>query len=224
MKRSFTTIAASLTALGLALGANTAAADSNDAKWYATAQIGVGSLSSSTLTYSDGTNTETANAEFEASFVGGGTLGYRFDNGWNLEGEITYRRNDLEPLSLPGLGDFTGGDFASLGIAVNALYNFSIGDSGKLTGYIGPGFVYFQEIDIDFDQADQQELSFETDDTAFQIKFGGRYDFNDNWFMDAGATWLTADSVKLELPADSSQTITSDYEHWAFRIGAGFRF
>ena len=224
MKIASTRTAATIATLGLMLAANVAGARENYSKWYATAQVGLGSLSSSSLSYSDGISSETTSANFEESFAGGGTLGYRIGNGWSVEGEIQYRRNDLEAVDVPTLGSFSGGDFASLGIAVNALYNFDIGESGKLSGYVGPGFVYFEEIDIDFDQAGEQELSFETDDTAFQIKFGGRYQFSDRWFMDAGATWLTADSVRLELPADSAQTISSDYDHWTLRIGAGLRF
>ena len=79
-----------LAAATMLLITGTALAD-EDNRWYATADLGLGSLGSSTLTYSDGTTTSTAEADFEASFVGGGTLGYRFDNGWNLEGEIMNR-------------------------------------------------------------------------------------------------------------------------------------
>ncbi len=193
-------------------------------KFYASAIVGAGSLSSATLTFRDGTNVSTADGSYEASFAGGGALGYRFDNGWAVEGELMYRRNELDPVSLAGLGDFTGGDFASLAIAVNALYRFDIGSSGKLQGYAGPGLVYFQEIDIDFDDGGQQETSFESDDTAWQFKVGGRYDFSDRWFVDAAATYLVASSVEMELPADSSQRIESDYDHLMLSLGVGWRF
>jgi len=193
-------------------------------KFYASASVGAGSLSSATLTFSDGVNTSTANGKYEASFAGGGAIGYRFDNGWTLEGELMYRRNELDPVSLAGLGDFDGGDFASLGLGVNALYRFDIGSSGKLQGYAGPGIVYFQEIDIDFDNGDQQEISFESDDTAWQFKVGGRYDFSERWFVDAAATYLMAGNVRMELPADPSRTIDSDYDHLTLSLGVGWRF
>ena len=135
-----------------------------------------------------------------------------------------YRRNDLEAIDIPGLGDFTEGDFASLALGINALYRFNFGDSGKWSGYIGPVIVYLQEIDIDFDTGGQQEISFETDDTAFQLKLGARYDFSDRWFAEAGATWMTASGVTMELPEDSAQTIESDYDHLTISAGIGFRF
>ena len=200
-----------------------AEADEAD-RFYASASVGAGSLSSAKLTFSDGVDTSTANGKYEASFVGGGALGYRLDNGWTLEGELTYRRNELDPVSLAGLGNFSGGDFASLGFGLNALYRFNIGSSGKLQGYAGPGLVYFQEIDIDFDDGGQQEISFESDDIAWQLKVGGRYDFSERWFADAALSFLSVSSVRMELPADSSQTVESDYDHLAFSLGVGWRF
>ena len=110
----------------------TSAMANESERFYATASIGAGSLSSATLGFADADNTSSASADFETSFVGGGALGYRFDNGWTLEGELLYRRNELDPVSIPGLGDFDEGDFASLAIGVNALYRFSLGDSGIL--------------------------------------------------------------------------------------------
>lgn len=207
----------------LALAPAIAVADDND-RWYATANIGLGSLADSTLAYSDGTEVESAEASFDPSFAGGGTIGYRFGNNWSLEGEIMYRRNDLEAIDIAGLGNFAEGDFASLALGVNALYHFNFGNSGKWSGYVGPGIVFLQEIDIDFDAGGQQEVSFETDDTAFQLKFGARYDFSERWFAEAGATYLAASGVTMELPEDSAQTIESDYDHWTISAGIGFRF
>ena len=135
-----------------------------------------------------------------------------------------YRRNELDPVDLGALGSFTEGDFASLGIAVNALYRFNIGGNGKFSGYVGPGYVYLQEIDIDFDNDGQQEISFESDDSAFQFKLGGHYDFNDRWYADVAATYLSADSIRMELPASPAETIQSDYEHWTVSFGVGYRF
>jgi opacity protein-like surface antigen len=210
----------------LASGTVLAAAASGEEadKLYASASIGVGLLSSSTLTFDNGDVSSTASGDYDASFAGGGAIGYRFGNGWTLEGELIYRRNELEPVSIAGPGDFSGGDFASLAFGVNALYRFDIGASGRLQGYAGPGFVYFEEIDIDFDDGGEQEISFESDDTAWQFKLGARYDFSDRWFVDAAATYLVASGVRMELPADTVQTIESDYDHLALSVGVGWRF
>lgn len=220
-KSHLNSCASVVTALVLVASSN---ASAEDRAWYATANAGFGSLSSSTLTYSDGTSTSSADAGYESSFTVGGTVGYTFSNNLSLEGELTYRRNDLDPVTLGGLGTFSDGDFASLALAVNALFRFDIGSSGKLSGYAGPGFVYFEEIDIDFDSDGQQEISFENDDTALQLKFGARYTFSDRLFAEAGITYLAAESVRMALPANGAETVESDYDHWNFAVGVGYRF
>ncbi|MGB5256700.1 MAG: outer membrane beta-barrel protein [Woeseiaceae bacterium] len=203
---------------------STTGALADDSGWYATANLGLGNLSSATLTYSDGTNSESSSASFDASFAGGGTIGYQFTNRLAVEGEIMYRRNDLDAVDLPGLGAFSGGDFASLGLGINGVYRFPLGGSDKWSGFVAAGYLLLQEIDIDFDTSGQQEVSFETDDGGPQIKFGGRYDATERWFVEAGATYFDAGSVRMELPGAPLETLQSDYESWTLSIGAGFTF
>lgn len=195
-----------------------------DKPWYTSATVGVGSLESGSLVYRTANDSATADADFSASFAGGGTLGYSFDNGWSLEGEIMYRRNELDPVDFGALGSFEEGDFASLAFGINALYRFNFGDSGKWSAYAGPGIVYFQEIDIDFDNAGQQEISFESDDTALQLKLGTRYNRSNRLFFDASATYLAGSNVEMSLPSDSSEVVEADYNHWALSVGVGWRF
>jgi outer membrane protein W len=207
---------------GLLSAASPAIADQD--RWYLAGNIGLGNLSSTTLSYDDGSTSESDDVSFDASFVGGATIGYRISDRFSVEGDLMYRRNEFDGAQLGSFGTFSGGDFASLGIGINALYRFSVGTSGKLSGYIGPGYVYLQEIDIDFDNGGQQEISFETDDSGLQLKFGGRYDFSDRWFMEAGATYFDGGSIRMEIPSDADQGLTADYQHWSFSLGAGLRF
>ena len=186
--------------------------------------MGLGDLASTTLTYNDGVTTESTAVSFDVSFAGGATLGYRFSDSLSIEGELMYRRNEFDGAQLGTFGSFSGGDFASLGIGINALYRFPIGTNGKLSGYIGPGYLYLQEVDIDFDNDGEQEISFETDDGGFQLKFGGRYDFSESWFVEGGATYFAGSDIRMERPADSSQTLAAEYEHWSVSLAAGFRF
>ena len=208
----------------LGLLSATSAAYADQDRWYLAGNLGVGQLASTTLTYSDGVTPESADVSFDASFAGGATIGYKISNRFSIEGELMYRRNEFGGVQFASLGSFSEGDFASLGIGINALYRFSIGTSGKLSGYIGPGYVYLQEIDIDFDNNNQPEISFETDDGGFQLKFGGRYDFSDRWFAEAGATYFDGGDVRMELPSDTSQSLSAGYEHWTLSVGAGLRF
>ena len=209
--------------LGSAL-AFSAPANADQGRWYATGHVGFGNLASTTLNYSDGVSNESSTVDFDVSFAGGATVGYRLSESFSIEGELMYRRNEFGAVQLGSFGTFSGGDFASLGIGINALYRFSIGASGKFSGYVGPGYLYLQEVDIDFDNNSQQEISFETDDGGLQLKFGGRYDFSDRWFMEAGATYFAGGDIRMELPSDNSQTLAAEYDHWSMSLGAGFRF
>ena len=99
MKNTASKIVASI--IVSAFGGTAAAEES---RWYASASLGAGNLKSTSIVYSDGTDEARADADFSTSFTGGGTLGYRFDNGWNIEGDITYRRNEMDPVDLGAFG------------------------------------------------------------------------------------------------------------------------
>ena len=195
----------------------------DDDKFYATGNIGIGFLGSEDLTYSDSTLTATSEADFDASFAGGGSFGYYLTDNWRVEGEVMYRRNDMKDITLGGVGASTGGDFASLSLGVSALYEFQPTDNPRLKTYVGAGVAFVQEIDIDF-EIDSAETSFETDETALQLQAGARYDLNDRMFVDLTARYLTVSSAKMEFPADTSRTIEADYSPLTLSVGLGWRF
>jgi len=189
--------------------------------WYATADAGIGFLGNQNLTFRDGVITETAEAEFDTSFAGGGTVGYKFSNDWRVEGEIMYRRNELSAFTTPTLGTFSDGDFASLSFGASALYDFDLFGSSNVRSYAGAGIVFLQEVDIDFDQAGV-ETSFETDDIGFQVQFGARYKLSEKLFLDAGVRYLTATGIKMEFPTDAARTVESDYDPLTLTVGLGW--
>ena len=214
---ALTTTVAVLTSL---IGTNALA---DDDKFYATGNIGIGFLGSEDLIYSDSALTATSEADFDASFAGGGTFGYYLTDNWRVEGEVMYRRNDMKGITLGGVGTSTGGDFASLSLGVSALYEFQPTDNPRLKTYVGAGVAFVQEIDIDF-EIDSMETSFETDETGLQLQAGARYDLNDRLFMDLTARYLTVSGAKMEFPADTSRTIESDYSPLTLSLGLGWRF
>ena len=194
-----------------------------DSGFYATGVVGIGFLGSEDLNYRDGTINSTAEGDFDASFAGGGTVGYQLHNDWRVEGELMYRRNDLNEVTLEGVGNSTEGDYASLSVGLSALYDFRPFDNDRLTAYVGAGVVFVQEIDIDF-EIGGVETSFETDDIGLQLQFGGRYDVNESLFMDVGVRYLTLSGVELELPADTSRIVEADYSPLTVTAGLGWRF
>ncbi|MEO0576224.1 MAG: porin family protein [Pseudomonadota bacterium] len=212
-----------IAAAGMALftSMNVAADDAKGA--YVSAVAGVGFLGSQDLNYRDATTTSTAEADFSASFAGGATLGYRFNDAWRIEGELMYRRNDMDAITLDGVGVSAEGDFASLSTGISALYDFRPFDNDRLSAYVGIGAVFVQEIDIDF-EVDSQEVSFETDEVGIQLQLGGRYDFNDAWFLDVGLRYLNVSEVEMQFPSDTSRIVEADYSPVTLSVGLGWRF
>lgn len=208
--------------LGLAASLPLVAA-ADDSRWYVTADVGMNVLGSEDLAYRDGAASGSAEADFDPSFAGGGTVGWRLNDRWRLEGEVMYRRNEMDDLTLPGVGASTGGDFASLSLGASALYDFDLFDSENVTTFVGAGVVFVQEIDIDF-EIGAQETSFETDDIGFQVQFGARYDFGERWFLDTRVRYLALSGVEMEFPADTSRIVESDYAPLTVTAGIGYRF
>ena len=211
-----------LALVGFGLGTQAAIADDN--RWYATADFGLGAAGSSTLLFSDGSNEQSATTDFSASFAGGGSLGYRFDNGWALEADVMYRRNEMDPVEVADLGSFDEGDLASLSLGLNVLYHFELPALPKVNAYAGAGLVRIEEVDIDFDSAGAQEISFETSDSAWQLKLGATYHVSDRWFIDGGLKYLDAGTVRMVQPSDPTQSISADYSHVTASVGVGIRF
>ncbi|MEO1575238.1 MAG: porin family protein [Pseudomonadota bacterium] len=195
----------------------------DDTSFYATGVVGIGFLGSEDLAYRDGVISSTAEADFDPSFTGGGTVGYRLNDAWRIEGELLYRRNEMDEITLDGVGSATEGDFASLSVGLSALYDFRPFDNDRLSAYVGAGVVFVQEIDIDF-EVGGMETSFETDDIGFQVQFGGRYDLNDKLFVDVGVRYLTLSGVEMEFPADTSRIVEADYSPFSVTAGLGWRF
>jgi opacity protein-like surface antigen len=194
-----------------------------DSGFYATGVVGIGFLGSEDLNYRDDMINSTAEGDFDASFAGGGTVGYRLNDDWRIEGELMYRRNDLNDVTLDGVGASTGGDYASLSVGLSALYDFQPFDNDRFSAYVGAGIVLVQEIDIDF-EVGTEEIEFETDELGLQLQFGGRYDLNDSLFLDVGVRYLTLSGAQMEFPGDSSRIVEADYSPITLTAGLGWRF
>lgn len=86
--------------------------------------------------------------KFKMGYVGAVSLGYKFDNGFRVEGEIAYRRNKLKSFSIKdsfgaelSLSDFrASGHTSTTSYMANILYDFDFGYC--LTPYIGAGIGY----------------------------------------------------------------------------------
>jgi opacity protein-like surface antigen len=150
-------------------------------------------------------------------------LGYGFPSGWRVEGEFIYQSVDAKDPGLLPPAPAGSGNYASTGLALNALYDFDLFGSPNATTYLGVGIVQLTEVDIDFEDGGT-ELSYSGSDRAFQLLFGARYRLGERFFMDAGLRYLKASSVRLESENGTLGQIRADYEPWAATVALGLQF
>jgi len=161
--------------------------------------------------------------EFDGGFAGGASIGYAWDN-WRVEGELLYQTNDTDKLSGPGLPDGAdAGDFSSLAVSANAIYEFDLLGSPNARTYVGAGLVWLQEVDLDFDSPDG-ELSYSGDDWGYQIFAGARYRFGEHWQATAEIRYLDSGSVTLDGEGAAPGRIKADYQRTSILVGLGYRF
>ncbi len=193
--------------------------------WYGRAYVGINGTSTDDLTLTvDGASTS-ADADFSASFTGGGSLGYRYNDNVRVEAGIIYRTAEVDKITFDNGGaEFTDGDYSSLTLDVIGYYDFAPrGTSGAWTPYVGGGLSYIQEVDIDFEDADG-ETSFETDDIGFTALAGLRYEPPGPWWIDAELRYLIAGEIDLDSEDSGGGTVSADYDALSLNIGFGYRF
>jgi opacity protein-like surface antigen len=195
----------------------------DDRRGYVTAIVGLTDQRDQTLDFRSGATTSRGEGTFDSGFLGGGAVGYRFDNGWRVEGEFVYQSVDHNGRVFSGVGPSGSGNYASTSVAVNGLYEFDLLGSARARTYVGAGLVYLTEVDIDFETGGSEQ-SFSGTGTGIQLLAGARYDIGERWFIDAGLRYLTASSLELEGEGGATGRIKTDYAPWAATVGVGWRF
>jgi len=118
----------------LALVFITTSAHAADKGMYVAGNLGISLLSDADVEQS---GFPTVEASFDLGFNIGGAIGYDYGN-IRAEGEITYRRNDIDEISVLGFIFPAGGDVSSLGFMVNGYYDFHSANS-PVAPYLGVG-------------------------------------------------------------------------------------
>ena len=213
----------------LALGGMTGA-QAQQSNWYIGGSVPLmfidDSETTNTTTFGQGGNAPTLDStiksEHDTGIKLGGSVGYHFDNGLRVEGEIFYARAKISKLtntklSLSGLPVSipfplpesveipVSGTAKQLGGMVNVWYDFDTGDA--LTPYIGGG--------IGLVRIDQGDVKFDTNAVKDAI-------------TEAGATWAGTDVARqgqlavlgplaaVDVPEPSATDTV-----FAYQIGAG---
>ncbi len=138
--------------------------------------------------------------------------GYRTGTGLRLEGELAYRRNDLDQISLEGLGTAAvNGDVTALAVMGNLLYDFATGVA--VTPYLGLG-LGFARIAVD-----STDLGADDSDTviAYQLKAGLSVPVSPTLALVGGYTYFATSDPTIE-------ATTAEYSAHTLDVGLRLGF
>lgn len=180
--------------LGVVFGLASLASSAHAQGWYVGIQGG--------MTFAQDADNEangvTITTSQDTGFNIGGVGGYDFGNSFRAEGEVVYRKNDVDELDLSDLGlgvntlDGTG-DVSALSFMANGFYDFDV--SWPVKPYVGAG-IGVASVSLNDVGATAGGLTVELaddDDTVFAYQLG------------AG----------LSYPLTPSATISVDYRYFA---------
>ena len=135
------------------------------ANWYGSIQAGANWLDDADTTISAGPAALSGDVEFDSGYTLSGAIGYAYPSGLRLEGELSYRNNDLDQSEGVGLD----GDVTATAVLANLWYDFKTG--GKWKPYIGGG-LGFAQVNLDLDGVEGISIGFDDNDWVFAYQLG----------------------------------------------------
>jgi outer membrane protein W len=228
--RSITSLRiASFTLIGsLAWTTPAAAQDSpEDRRWYLTLNGGWSGIrdASATLQPPGGPSTS-GELKLDSGYLFGGSVGYRIDPSFRVEGEVAYRNNGVDSTTVAGIdARQNDADLASLALMINGLYDFDGWQTSfaRFRPFVGAGLGWAQEIDVDL-KIGGVEREFSGDGFAYQLMGGVNWYYRSGWFAGARLKWFDAGSVDLDGSTASLGKLKADYSGLSAELSLGYRF
>lgn len=150
-------------------------APSAQAQWYVSGNAGANFVNDADITDTVTGGSLTGETSFDTGFALSGAIGRAFGN-FRIEGEISYRQNDLDELQVDSvvlagttLSGVTGtfpleGDVSSLGFMANGWYDVPTG--GNWVPFVGAG-LGFARLSIDIESVGGIATTFDETETVF---------------------------------------------------------
>ena len=186
--------------------------------WYGSVNAGVGIVpdSDADLTV-QGLGTISAEISYDTGFTVGGAVGYMMEY-FRVEGEISYQANDVDSISISGLGSApANGDVSALTFLVNGYYDFATG--GPLTPYITAG-LGFSNVEADSGGVSEDDNLF-----TYQLGVGVGYAISETVTLDLRYRYLGFEDFESSgYDPDFAANYTEKVEISSHNITAGLRF
>ena len=156
-------------------------------------------------------------------FAAGVDGGYEFQSGLRLEGELVYRRHDLNSATSAGVTSPTHGSLDNLAIMGNALYDFN--NATKFTPYVGAGVGAARLHLDDFNSVGSPGLSASDWRLAYQGIAGVRYTIDQNWSASLDYRYFATTDPRFSGTAGGVPSgLKTDYHTHNVMLGVAYHF
>ncbi len=169
-------------------------------------------------------------SSFDTGFVLMGAIGTELSSGIRIEGELSYRQNEFNDITLSVPASVFGtaltvssaldGDLSTFALMANAAYDFNKGE--KLRPYIMAG-IGIARVDIN-DAIALSSLLADDSDTVFAFQVGGgvNYHYTEEWAF--GASYRYFSTTDPEFTAVDGSAFEADNENHSFLLSVTRRF
>ena len=198
--------------------------------WYASGNVGASALQESSSKATITAGSATGDVDFDKGFGISGAIGHA-SGPLRLEGELSYRKNDLDQVKvktvLAGTVLFTAssvldltGDVSSLGFMANAFYDFDAGDNWAPFVMAGLGGA---KINLDAETVAGAAVTYDESDTvlAYQVGAGVGYNISPKTAVNLQYRLFGTSDPEFN---DGTVTIDGEYLSHNFLIGVTHRF
>ena len=167
-----------------------------------------------------------AKSEMETGYVLSGLAGYDFGS-FRFEGEIAYRENDIDKVTILNSDTDSSGDVSAWAFMVNGYFDFE--NRTAFTPYIGAGIGYARvEIDGKATYGGSTTVKWDDHDSglAYQLMAGVAWDLSDTIVLDMSYRYLDCDDIEIAGTSNWGFTVEDeiDYESHNFMIGLKWFF
>ncbi|MDD2734399.1 MAG: outer membrane beta-barrel protein [Desulfuromonadaceae bacterium] len=161
---------------------------------YVGASAGVVLSDDSSVTDSNGT---VADVSYDPGLSLSAVIGHEFGLGFRLEAEVNYKKADTDKFKSPWMTRNLNSDFRSLGMMVNAYYDFQ--PSMVFTPYVGAGLGF---ANVNMSSADVNGSRIWNSDSAtafaYQVGFGGNVMINRRMAFDLGYRYFGTNDFDID--------------------------